>query len=287
MTASPASPSTEPPATARSPFAGCTIMIAVGVVMLFLVTFSVTTLFRQFNEIEKFTAEHPAPQEVSVIEGREAELNALSERLEAFRQQLDGDAETSLTLTVDDFNLAIAAYDPLKELRRTFRVLAVKDGSLEIAISFQLNGKPRRTRDGESGFVTSDPRYLNGILIARPSLQHGEVVLLIDDIQVPGATVPPEFIGQMSPYRVTERYMEHSLIGPAMKQLTRIGTTGEGVTFQRIPGETPAGLITDSQVDAASNRFFTVFAIGASFFLAFVAIVIFVGMRAKRRRIEE
>ena len=45
--------------SARSPFAGCAILIAALAVMVFLIGFSVLTLFRQFNEIAKFTDTKP------------------------------------------------------------------------------------------------------------------------------------------------------------------------------------------------------------------------------------
>ena len=63
--------------TARSPFAGCAIFIAAMVVMVFLIGFSVLTLFRQFNEIAKFTSEKPVPVEVTSLEDKEAQLNPL------------------------------------------------------------------------------------------------------------------------------------------------------------------------------------------------------------------
>ena len=59
-------------ASARSPFAGCAILIAALLVMVFLIVFSTLTLFRQFNEIAKFTGEKPVPVEVSSLENQEA-----------------------------------------------------------------------------------------------------------------------------------------------------------------------------------------------------------------------
>ncbi|MCU0777056.1 MAG: hypothetical protein MUF86_05235 [Akkermansiaceae bacterium] len=70
-------------ATARSPFAGCAILIAALLVMVFLVVFSVFTLFRQFAEIEKFTSDKPRMLEVSKLEDQEAALNRLAEKLES------------------------------------------------------------------------------------------------------------------------------------------------------------------------------------------------------------
>jgi hypothetical protein len=272
----------DPQATARSPFAGCAILIAALLVMVFLVVFSVFTLFRQFAEIEKFTADKPQALEVSKLEDQDAALNQLAEKLETFRQQLADDEETSLVLTPDEMNLAIAAYEPLKELRGTFRVIAADGETLRIAISFPLNGKPRLARDGEPGWLASDPRYLVGTLVARPALAKRELILRIDGIEVPGATVPREFIGQMSPYRISERYLTHPVIGPAMAALTRAGVEDGKLRLDRIPGENPADAISDAEVDSAGTRFFTILGVAASLFLVFAGVVIFIGLRAKR-----
>ena len=271
-------------ATARSPLAGCTILIVALLVMIFLVVFSVFTLFRQFKEIVKFTAGEPAKVEVVTIEGKESEIQGLTDRLEEFRDKLEEKEEVRLELTADDINLAIAAYDRFVELRETFWVESIDGEVMRVRISFPLNGVPRFTKDDEEGFMTTDPRYLNGVLVTRPVLLKGEVVLRLDDIEVADGTVPVEFIEQMSPYRPAERYNTDEVLGPIMRQLTKV-TTEEGmVVLTRIPGEDPADAITDEQVDDATSRFMLVFGGAATLFLIFVAIMIFVGLRAKGRQ---
>lgn len=269
--------------SARSPFAGCAILIAALAVMVFLIGFSVLTLFRQFNEIAKFTAEKPIPIEVSSLENKEPELNNLAERIEVFRQQLAGDGETSLALSADDINLAIATYDAFKELRGTFRVVRIEGETLHIAISFPLNGKPRLARKEEPGWIASDSRYLNGTLVARPHLLKHEVVLRLDAIEVPSKKVAPEFIDQMSPYRITERYLADKVIGPAMAKFTRVKVTNEKVVLTRMPHEIPADMITDAQVDSGSRKLFTTLGIAAALFLTFAGIIVWIGLRAKAR----
>ena len=274
-----------PDASARSPFAGCAILIAALLVMVFLIVFSTITLFRQFHEIAKFTGEKPVKVETSSLENQEAALNGLAERLESFRQRLgDGGQEASLALTPDEMNLVIAAYAPFKDLRGTFRILSAEGGVLRIGISFPLNGKPRLARDGEDGWVRSDPRFLNGVLVARPALLKQEIVLQLDAIEVPGAKVPPEFIGQMSPYRITERYRTDPVLGPAMANLTRVEVADGTLVLKRVPGETPPDLIGKEQVDSASGRLFTVLGVAASLFLLFAGVIVFLGLRAKGRR---
>jgi hypothetical protein len=273
-----------PDASARSPFAGCAILIAALLVMVFLIVFSTLTLFRQFNEIAKFTGEKPQPVELSSLEGREPVLNAFAERIESFRQQLDGDKTATLELSPDEMNLAIAAYDAFKDLRGTFRVAGVEGDALRIDVSFPLNGKPRLARDGEGGWIASDNRYLNATLVARPVLLKHEVVLKLDDIEVPGATVPKEFIEQMSPYRITERYVTDPLLGPAMAKLTRVGVADGKVVLTRIPGESPADEISADEVDHASKRFFVILGAAACVFLLFAGTVVFLGLRGKADR---
>ncbi|MGB0291290.1 MAG: hypothetical protein ACPGIA_01800 [Luteolibacter sp.] len=271
-------------ATARSPLAGCLILIIALLVMVSLVAFSVSTLFRQFKEIAKFTSDKPAEVQVEKIEGREAEMNALSNRLEIFRQALSEKKEARLALSAADINLAIAAYEPFVELRETFWVKSVDAEHMRIQISFPLNGVPRLAKEEEDGFIATDPRYLNAVLVTRPVLLKGEVVLKIDDIEVDKGTVPPEFIEQMSPYRPTERYSVHEIIGPVMRQLTEVTTEDGVMVLARIPGQSPADTISDEQVDDATSRFMLVFGGAATLFLIFVGVMIFIGLRAKAKQ---
>jgi hypothetical protein len=268
----------------KSPFAGCAILIAAVLVMVFLIGFSISVLFRQFNAIAKFTGETPAVIEMVPIEGREAELNRLAEKIEAFRQAAEGEESAELELNAEELNLAIAAYEDFKDLRGTMKVSEITSEAIRMEISFQLNGKPRLSKEGEGGWITSDPRYLNGTIVAEPGLLKREVVLQISDIEVPGKEVAEEFIAQMSPYRIAERYVGDSGIGAVMPELTNVTLKEGAILFEKKAGEIAKDTVTDEQVDAASKRFFTFLGIAASIFLFFVAIVIFVGLRLKKKR---
>jgi hypothetical protein len=206
----------------RTPFAGCAFLAAAVLVVVLLIAFCAFSLFRQFNEIVKFTAAHPVPVEVSSLENQEAALVRLAQRLEAFRQCLTDREAATLDLTAEEINLVIAAYEPMRELRGTLRVVRIEDGLLHMAIAFPLNGKPRLARQGEAGWISSTPRYLNGRLVARPALLKGELVLQVVSLEVPGAQVPRAFIDQMSPYRISERYLSDPVIGPAMARIRQV-----------------------------------------------------------------
>jgi len=277
--------SATPQASGRSPFAGCLIFIAAGLVMLFLIVFSTYVLFRQYAEIEKFTDTTPAPRPIPSVEANESELHRIARDIEGFRQILVGTEPASLRMSAEDINLAIAAFEPLEELRGTFEVTAIHADHAEIAISFPLNGKPRLAREGESGWITSDNRYLNATLTARPALLQREVIVEILEIHpASGADVPREFIELMSPYRIGERYLDHPAIGPAMAALTRVALEDGALVFTREPGVDPAGFISDADVDSGARRFFMFFGIGATVFLAFAGTIVILGIRRAKNR---
>lgn len=265
----------------RSPLSGCAILITALLVLIFLLVFSVLTLFRQYDEIVKFTAAAPKPLEIESIENRKAELDALKGRMILFHQGLLAGEEVSLGLTPDEINLAIDAFDAFRDLRGNFRVVAIDGDKIRIAICFQLNGKPRLGRPGEGAWMTSDPRYLIGTLVAHPALLKREVVLQIDAIEVEGAEVPAGFIGQMSPYRLAERYLGDPLIGPAMAALTRVEVAGGRLVFSKKPGEVLSDEIGRGQVDSSGRRLFTIFGVVATVFLAVAGLVIFLGLKKK------
>ncbi|MFT4176687.1 MAG: hypothetical protein QM627_08510 [Luteolibacter sp.] len=282
-------PSTVPDpakATGRSPLAGCAILVTVGVMVLFLVFFSVFSFFRQANEIAKFTDTNPVPVAITPIDGRETEIQALNARLEAFHQQLDQKEPATLALSADDLNLAIAAYEPFNELRGTFRIEQITPENLHIGLSYRLNGKPRFTKEGEPGVMTSNFRYLNATLIARPWLEKNEISLRIDEVRVPGKTVPPEFAIRMSPLQIMQRYLDHPVMGPVMKKLTRIELADGQVLLKRIPGENQINTITNEEVDTASTRLFTVLGIMVTLFLLVVAVLIYTSYRRQLSKVE-
>ncbi|MDB6077977.1 MAG: hypothetical protein JWO82_1724, partial [Akkermansiaceae bacterium] len=206
-----------PQPSARSPLAGCAILVAAVFVMVFLIGFSVNTLFRQASEIEKFTARQPTPVPATPVEGNEAAVKALTERFEAFRTAATGDASqpAQIELSADDINLAIAISPALQSLRGAFHVREIKDGKMIIDICYQMNGRPRMTKGEEKdkGWVTWDMNYPSGTIYGRPQLERRELVLKVDSLIVPNATVPDGFLEHFSTLRIFESSVKDPVIG--------------------------------------------------------------------------
>lgn len=268
----------------KSPFAGCAIFITALLVMVFLIGFSVFVLFRQANEIAKFTSEQPAKIETDSLENKEPELNQLAEKIEAFRLGVESEQSATLALSVAEINLAIAAFEPLKDFRGMLRVASISPEAMALDISFELNGKPRLAKEGEVGWIASDSSYLNGTMLTELGLQDGELVLRLKDIQVPGKKVVPEFISQMSPYRIAERYIAKPGIGEIMPKLTAAKLQDGSIRFEKIIGQAPKDTVTNQQVDEGSKKLFTFFAIAVCVFLVFVAGVLCLAFFLKKRK---
>ncbi len=279
-------PSKEPPqATARSPFAGCLILILALLMLVFLIGFTAWMPFRQAAEIEKFTVTAPTPLAIDPIEGNEAKVNDLVARLEAFRNGLQDDVTkpARIELSADDLNLAIAAFTPVEELRGSFRIREVTADALLIDICYKLNGRPRRTKEGEEGLMSSDPRYLIGTIKGRPQLMRRELVLKVDALEVPGSVVPEGFMNHFSTLRIFEKSLKDPLLGPAMAAMTRATLEDGKMVLARIPGEVPPDVVSDADFKKGGGRLITWLGIGACAFLAFAALMVFYGIRRQKK----
>lgn len=272
--------------SARSPLSGCLILIAAVAMLAFLIGFAIWVPFRQAAEIEKFTRESPAPVPAESLDAREGDARALAERLESFRSELsDEQAEARIALSADELNLAIAMFQPLEELRGTFHIRGIHAEALFIDICYQLNGRPRLTRDGEEGTFTADPRYLVGTVKATPQLGKRELALRVEDLQVADAEVPEGFMGHFSTLRIFESAKDDPDIGPPMARLTRAVIEGDRLVLARVPGQPVPDTVSDESFRAAGGKV-AIFIGGAMLvFLILAGTVLFIGYKAQLRKL--
>ncbi len=255
--------------SSRSPAAGCAIITAAILSLAFLAGFTIWSLFKLDRELARFTEDQQDPVPVPGLESHAAEVNHLNSKLETFRTDAGNRRPARLALSPLEINLAIAAFDAFKDLRGTFAVRSLDDDRLHIAISFPLRGSPL-----EGGY-----RYLNGTMIASPRLDGGELVLDIERIETSGAGVPDGFIGQMSPYRLTERYRDHPALGPWLARLSSVEVADGAVRLAAVPGA-PAP-------DAAERKLpggplLRTAAVFGAVFLLFLAVAVFALRHGKR-----
>jgi hypothetical protein len=260
-------------APARSPFAGCLILLILASVAIFLISVSAYSLIQQNKEIDAFTASAPTPLTLPMIEGNEAELNDLHARLQRFRDGLISSPEetTSIELTVADLNYVLATMSPLQDYRPYFSIKEIRDGAIIADHTRPMNGMPG------SGVK----RYLNGVVTLKPLLAENMLVFQVAELSVPGKTVPREFIAQIPPYRLGMDMQKDPLLGPVLEKLTAMEAVAGKLILRRLPGEVSQATVTDQQVDSAFMRILRVLVCG---FLIIAGLGIFFGLRAKAKK---
>lgn len=258
-----------------SPFAGCSLVLAAMISMLFLVGFVVWNLFKLDSEISKFTSDTPVPTPVPNILESTKKMNELKAKLNDFVATAEtGEEETVLSLSATDLNLAVAAYDPFEDLRTTFSIKEIKDGRLYIQVSYPMRGKP----------MTEEFRYLNGTQVAIPRLLDGEIILEIEKILVTDASVPSGFLGQLSPHRITNRYKEDELLGPWMSKLTSVEISGDQLLLKVTPGIEKPLIKGTTEIKPAIKRALILFGIFLALFVISLSLIIYF-KRARQKRL--
>lgn len=253
----------------RSPFAGCTIVIVGICAMVFLVCFVIWNLFKLDDEISKFTTDTAIATPVPDLVDNAAAFNRYKAKVELFKSAVENQQEAQLRVTAEDINLTIAADARFKDLRKTFSVTSIQDGKLHVQISFPLRGQP----------MSGEMRYLNGTMVAVPSLAGPEIILTIEQINSPVADVPEGFIGQMSPYRIAQRYMDDETLGPWMAKLTTLSIDEDAVILSYVPSAAPG----PKDISPFVKRALALFAI---FLVLFLATIVAVIIASRHRRTE-
>ncbi|MGE9267694.1 MAG: hypothetical protein ACQKBY_06325 [Verrucomicrobiales bacterium] len=264
--------STEPAAATppRSPFAGCLIIGLAVALVLGLAGFAWWTVQRQSQEISKFTETEAKPVPLPEIAERAGEINTLVAKIQHFSHEVTKGRPARLELSTAELNLSIAAFEAFQQLRHTFHIESIKDGTMSADISFQLGSAPFSDREN----------HLNARMIAQPVLNNGHIYLEISELTPNTGSVPAPFLEHLSPYRITEIYQEHPEIGPVMTALTSLETGDEQVTFVFDPEASPP----------SSEQEATEVAKQARNLMALVAIILILSMillfllLAKRRK---
>lgn len=271
---SPDAPTTPAPqesdAPQRSPLAGCSIFILAGLIMIGLVGWTLYTLNFQAKAIAGFTDETPKPTPLAPTTDTAA-IGELETKLRAFSTAVQAGESTTLTLTTDDLNLAIATYDRLEELRETFYVQELRaDGSMLIQISFPLGKAPFKDRIN----------ILNGTMEARPLLIDGEPILRVEKITPSRGEVPAPFLEHFSPYRLFERYMEDDqILSPILAQMDSLEIKSTQLIITADPDAAPVEVSEDEFKDGAKRTLLLFMSISS-----IVLMLVVIAIVLKKRR---
>ncbi|MCB1099115.1 MAG: hypothetical protein KDN22_26320 [Verrucomicrobiae bacterium] len=214
------------PVSGFSPTPGCIIIICGLLMVVGFLIWAGFTFVRQNRAIDEFTEKTPVEIVPPSVDA--AAKEAVIAKLVSIAVAVNAKTEGEISLTADELN-TVLALDRFadKKVNTVIRVLKIADGAIHCQISFPLNGFPPGTL-----------RYLNGTLLCHPEIKKDTgLVILTDDIQVPGKVVAEGFLSR---YR-QEAYLDQMVVGPFRddedEQGKEIATVLKAITDVEIKGD--------------------------------------------------
>ncbi|MGJ8676148.1 MAG: hypothetical protein ACSHX0_01385 [Akkermansiaceae bacterium] len=251
-----------------SPFAGCLIFIVLALVVTGVITYTWMSYKQVQATIVGMTEETPQVIEIDEAKGQEASLAHLSIKLNDFKNAINTQTLSSLTLSKSELNLAIANYALLEPNRGKLRVHSISNEAIAAEVSYPV----------KSGFRSEKKLYLNGMAQIVPEIKEGALFPSVTSVLTPaGVEVPAEFRkfiseSMLHPLRNDEE------IGRIFQNVSDVKTSDGSVTLYIDPSYIAPGTLPDD-TSPITNRFMKGFALIAVVFLLIVAVIIFLSRK--------
>lgn len=257
-----------------SPFAGCLIMVIVGLLIAGIIVYSWQSYKQVQATVHGFTEKAPAELAIMDVSDRGAEQKALSEKLKGFKTLVDKKQAGSLSLNADELNLAVATYEILEPNRGQISVTSISESGVEAAISYPV----------KAGFSSDEKLYLNGVITMLPEVTKGSLFPTVKSVRTArGDDIPQEFKkfiseSMLHPVRNDEE------LGALLQRIARVELVGEEILLHVDPDYVAEGALPDD-TQPIINRFMKGFGIVAIVFLFIVSIIIFLARRKAKTTI--
>lgn len=264
-----ASPSAEEAPKKFSPFAGCSIFIIAGVLVISMLGFTAWSYFKVKGTIAEFTGETAQTIETMDLAGKESSQVALKEKLVGFRHQIEARHKAQISLNADEMNLAIATFDILKPHRSHLHVGSIDEGQIEAHIAFPV----------KAGMGSDNMRYINATILIEPELVEGAAFPRITQVNTNTGTEIPEQFRQFISETLLHPLREDEELGPLFSSLSGVEIKGDTLLLQTDPEYQPTAKPSPETKQSMFERLMTGFAIIAVFFLAIVSVIIILSRR--------
>lgn len=276
----------------RSPFAGCLILVVMGIVVLILITTTVYTLKKQTQAYQTFTEEEAKPAQVINPADFQNEFNSLVSRLRHFEHEVKNNRRAEIALTPRDLNLAIAHFDILADLRGQFFIAEISDQEISgtLHLPFSSNRKlPSFVRTPLK--IPLRDNNLNGTFTGTPLLTDGKLILNLTEITPSRGEMPDDFFSNISRVLVSgqlEKAVEDDPENPpdllkTLRKLTSLSLRDGTLIFTHTPGATPPSV--KEQADAMATKAKQFIALGAVIFiLTMILLFLLLSRRQKAKR---
>ncbi len=264
-----ASPSPDEAPRKFSPFAGCSIFIIAGVLVISMLGFTAWSYFKVKRTIAEFTGETPQTIETADLVGKESAQVRLKEKLVGFRHQIEARHKNQITLNADEMNLAIATFDILKPHRKRLHVEAIEEGHIGARIAFPV----------KAGMGSENMRFINAAILIEPELVEGAAFPRITKVNTNTGTEMPEQFRQFISETLLHPLREDKELGPLFSSLSGVHIEGDALVLQIDPEYQPTAQPSPETRQSMFERLMTGFAVIAAFFLAIVAFIIILSRR--------
>lgn len=282
----------KPEEAPRSPFAGCLILIVMGLVVLILISAAGYSVKKQTDSYKEFTDTEAIPAPIADLTAHEAELNTLMNRLRHFSHEIKNDRPAEITLTTPEINLAIAQFKSLEEYRGLLHVNKIT--SSEIQGDFH---KPLRSTAELPNFVRNilkieeRENHINGTFTGTPFLSDGKLILKLTEVISSVGEIPQPVFDHISRVPISGQLDADLKENPdqepealtILKKLTSLTLNEDQLTFAYSPTAKPPSIKEES--NALAQKATQLVALGAIIFiLTMILLFIVMSRRNKAKR---
>lgn len=276
----------------RSPFAGCLILIVIGVVICILIGTTAYTLKKQTGAYKTFTEEEARPAKIEDPSQFPAPFNSLANRLRHFDHEVKNDRAAEIELTPLDLNLAIARFDALKSFRGQLYFESISDTEIAGTLHFPFNSNKNLPNFVRSVLgIEARDNNLNGSFTGTPLLTDGKLILNLTKITPPKGEVPEEVLVNIARILISgelEKAVEEDPKNPpellqTLRKLTSLTLRDGKLVLTHSPGKEAPSIKEESNAMATKAK--QLIALGAVIFiLTMILFFILMSRRQKAKR---
>lgn len=256
-----------------TPAAGCTIFFVILGMVSFLAIFS----WYQYGSYKKeiINISQTAATKVPLADASDEQKSAaLKEKFVHFADAVKKGDKSTLTLNVEEINLAIAIFPKLASFREKMFVTAITKDTIATDISFEV-------RAGFDGI-----RYLNGTMDMQPVIAKGSLFPIVTEITpATGNPVPPKMTREFPTFIFTE-YRNDKDLSDVFHKLSKVELSEGSISIISDPAiKQPDDLPED--VSYETNRAFWVFGLLVFMFVTTVAFLLWIRKRKQNAAAQE
>jgi len=254
-----------------------------GLVVLVLIASAGWALKKQTTALAAFTDRHPIPAPVTKVQNHETEVNSLVSRLAHFGHEVENQRPVEIALSVDDLNLAISQFKPLKGFRKQLSVDTISEQIIIGRIHLPLNSTEKLPT-----FVTSllkierRPNNLNGTFTAVPTLTDGKLILTLQSVTPAQGQLPRPFLAGISRILISGDLPEDSSLQRILSKLTSVELRGEQLILSYHPDTKPPSAMIEADAMATKAKQFA--ALGAVILILTMILTFILISRWQRNR---